>query len=355
MSVATHLIPCGNHIHQMFWPRRKASRFSTLIKLIIYLLIVFVIILNIRYLVGKGGTYSNWEYPTPPHDNEQAGRLPIENVYIVYNAFINLKRPNWVDFINQQLSNLASNGLLERANELHVCLSIDAMNHDGAVVKSSVDKISSIVYSIVPESKVFVSVTYSNQFEFPGIHKVWEIGQRTQSGIEASQSLVLYFHSKGMFNGNMRKNPRGKRELQLFRTVIDPWNSILERLSTDLNINKVGYAATAFGYMWFNFWWARISYVKKLVEPELTDDRYYYERWLGRLQPQHIWSTSPNMMHFQLRQNDSRGLFHSSGDCLSLCRSNVPVGVNFPMRHPCEYMGLTYLQKFLSELLHFFL
>ena len=77
------------------------------------------------------------------------------------------------------------------------------------------------------------------------------------------------------------------------------------------------------------------------MEPEITNDRYYYERWLGRLQLQHIWPTtmSSNIIRFQLVRNDSRGAFQSSGDCLSLCKSDVPIGVNFPMRHPCEYMN----------------
>ena len=140
--------------------------------------------------------------------------------------------------------------------------------------------------------------------------------------------------------------------MQLFQTVIDPWKHVLQRLSADPSINKAGFAATAYGYMWFNFWWAKVTYVKKLVEPELTTDRYYYERWLGRLEPRHIWPMlSPQLLPLQLARNDSRGAFTSSGDCLSLCRSDVPVGVNFPMRHPCEHVDLTLRQQ-LSKLYH---
>ena len=74
--------------------------------------------------------------------NAQPAVFPIKDVYIVYNAFINLKRSNWDDLIKLQMLNLVSNGLIGRMNELHVCLSIDADSLDISVVKSSVDKIS---------------------------------------------------------------------------------------------------------------------------------------------------------------------------------------------------------------------
>lgn len=35
--------------------------------------------------------------------------------------------------------------------------------------------------------------------------------------------------------------------------------------------------------VWFNFFWLRSSYVRRLVEPERTDNRYYYEKWIAML------------------------------------------------------------------------
>ena len=280
--------------------------------------------------------------------------LPIENVYIVYNAFINLKRSNWADLIQQQVANLVSNGLIEKTKELHVCLSIDAESVDESITESSVNKISSIIYSIVPKSKAMISVTYKNLFEYPGNHKVWEIGQRIENKVDADKSVILYFHSKGMFNGHLKNNPRSTREILLFQTVIDPWEYVLQRLSANPLINKAGFAASEYGYIWYNFWWARASYIQKLEEPELTKDRYYYERWLGRVKPEHIWpGSSPQFIALALSKNDSRGAFQSSGDCLSLCRPDVPVGVYFTIPHPCEHAGLNFRQQ-LSKLYHIF-
>ena len=328
-------------------------RVNTCLQLLVLLLVVlfFSDIWILRDIQHKAYTYQE----TSSHADGDVAELPIKNVFIVYNAFINLKRSNWVDLIQKQVSNLVSNGLIEKTNEFHVHLSIDAITVDDEVAESSINMISSVIYSIVPKAKTIITVTRSNQYEYPGLHKVWEIGQKIENDLEASNSVILYFHSKGMFNGHLLRNPRSKRELQLFQTVIDPWIHVLRRFSTDPTINKAGFAATAYGYMWFNFWWARVSYIKKLVEPEFTEDRYYYERWLGRLEAHHIWPmTSTHMLPLQLARNDSRGAFQSSGDCLSLCRSDVPVGVYFPMRHPCEHVDLT-LQQQVSKIYHYIL
>ena len=34
----------------------------------------------------------------------------------------------------------------------------------------------------------------------------------------------------------------------------------------------------------FNFFWVRGSYLKKCNKPIITNDRYYYETWLGSLE-----------------------------------------------------------------------
>lgn len=36
------------------------------------------------------------------------------------------------------------------------------------------------------------------------------------------------------------------------------------------------------GYIWYNFWYATGKYLSNCEEPVLTDNRYYYEEWLGR-------------------------------------------------------------------------
>ena len=34
-------------------------------------------------------------------------------------------------------------------------------------------------------------------------------------------------------------------------------------------------------WIWFNFWWARGTYLNTCEDPIITCDRYYYESWLG--------------------------------------------------------------------------
>ena len=304
--------------------------------------------------LGPGGKPSiglerGWE----PHVRDinggsiATGHMKIK-IYIVYNAFINLKRSNWADLIELQVQNLVDNGLMAHTNEFHACLSIEPSGIAELEMKSITDGISEKIHLLVPAA--IITLTFRNKFEYPGIHKVWEIGQRMELGSsEATNSIVLYFHSKGMFNGHLKKNPRSTRELLLFQNVIDPWKSVLERFNSDPDLNKAGFAASEYGYIWYNFWWTRVSYVQKLVEPPEASDRYYYERWLGHLKASHIWP-KPIVGTRHGAGNDSRGIFQGSGDCLSLCRPEVPRGAFFTIPHPCE---VPILVDFSSQLQRF--
>ena len=52
-------------------------------------------------------------------------------------------------------------------------------------------------------------------------------------------------------------------------------------LNTIPSLNKIGTGLGGSGCMWFNFYLARASYIKKLPKPIRTDARHDYEGWLG--------------------------------------------------------------------------
>jgi len=265
-----------------------------------------------------------------------AAAAPRLDVQIVYNAFINLKRNDWLDVITLQLQGIVSNGLADHASQIYVCLSTEYANETDVgtalVLRTAVDQ----VIKIIPKARV--EATILNRFEYPGIRRVWDISNKLSEG-EAKETVLLYFHSKGMFN-TKEKGSRDKIERLLSSTVIDAWTTVLHRFAEIPTLNKAGYAASEQGFIWLNFWFARASYLQMLVNPVITDNRYYYEDWLGRVDKKKLW---PKLWQIEFplahtSENSSAGLESpnelgdfSGGakDCLSLCKPNLPIGTHF--------------------------
>lgn len=60
-----------------------------------------------------------------------------------------------------------------------------------------------------------------------------------------------------------------------------PWQQIVQRFLADKQCAKAGWCSSDTGVMWFNFWFARATFLADMLRPELVADRYYYETWLG--------------------------------------------------------------------------
>ena len=84
--------------------------------------------------------------------------------------------------------------------------------------------------------------------------------------------FLLYFHSKG--------DPWGKH---LLDTVIKPWKKVVTIFHKNPGIDKIGYSYSPEGFIWYNFWRVRSMYARRLEEPVMTPDRYYYEQYLALL------------------------------------------------------------------------
>lgn len=183
-----------------------------------------------------------------------------KKVTIVYYAFINPKAL-WLDIISGQLTQLKETGITEIAN-MYVHVSGEQNNIDKAIEK---------IREILPDSIIYDSTI--NQYEYRGIHLVWSLARKNPGHI------YLYFHTKGM---SYSTNGRTIQDKQLFKSVIEPWNKILDIFQNDDNINKIGLGAGKEGWMWFNFWWVRGAYLVECQEPAINADRGYYEGWLRR-------------------------------------------------------------------------
>ena len=120
-----------------------------------------------------------------------------------------------------------------------------------------------------------------NKYEYNGIHRVWDIGQK---GCE--RDFVLYLHDKGVTHGSHLE----PHILRLFdELVLDPFH-ILRTFRANPNAEVVAISIGPGAFPWENFYWARISFIRTLPEPVVTTNRYYYEGWAGRFGACYGWT-----------------------------------------------------------------
>jgi hypothetical protein len=180
----------------------------------------------------------------------------IYNIHAVY--YINcLVNKNYMDWLTNQLN----------------LITYDANIHIVATI-SKVDEIIFIenVKKIYPN--VMIDCYHENEFEYRGILKVWEIGQIHNK----KNDILLYFHSKGISRSDSY-NVHVDKDYNIILKDID---KIKEIFTVFPSIDKVGYLSGGCGWIWYNFWYARGSYINQVEKPIKTDRRHYYEDWLGR-------------------------------------------------------------------------
>lgn len=125
-----------------------------------------------------------------------------------------------------------------------------------------------------------------NKFEYFGISKAWALSHESNK-----YRYILYFHTKGMSH---KKNGRVDSEKILTYFTFNNWKDIVGVFKKNPHINKVGLFPAWHknpdgklikgGWIWYNFWWARSDYIRKLEKPkENPEHRYYYEEWLSLL------------------------------------------------------------------------
>ena len=115
---------------------------------------------------------------------------------------------------------------------------------------------------------------YKNEFEYRGILKVWLLGQKYNK----KNDIILYFHSKGITHHKHYEAVKNDH----YNIILNDINKIKEIFDVFQSIDKIGYSVGGNGWVWYNFWFARGSYINSVEKPIVTNRRYYYEDWLGR-------------------------------------------------------------------------
>ena len=183
------------------------------------------------------------------------------NIYVVY--YINgLIINNYLDWLYNQLQ------IVDYGCPIYIVATIS---------KSQEEFLRQSTAILFPSYNIHIDCYYTNEYEYRGILKVWELAQKHYQ----HNDIILYFHSKGIThysNYSTNKNDN-------YNIILKDLNKIKEIFTIFPIIDKIGYSCSNHGIIWYNFWFVRGSYAQLLEKPIKTTRRHYYEDWLSLTNP----------------------------------------------------------------------
>lgn len=234
-------------------------------------------------------------------------------VTIVYfaNLYVNPKYGHLL--ILEQMKDLIKTGLLEHAI-LYILISVPSYPYF-----EHLDKIYNLFDTSFVRHRVIFQINHENCHEYPGIKMIHQLALENPS----HKHYLLYFHSKSIsrFKG-IRDDPVEKA---LFTTVIKNWKHVLNIFRKYPYIDKIGSTSSPKGFIWWNYWWARASYLQWVESPIKTDRRYYYEDWLCRVisNPR---SADTNPYRKELSLFEKNNYLLTDENCWGLSNDNNKIG-----------------------------
>tara|TARA_B100001989_G_C24551861_1_gene475875 strand:+ start:17449 stop:18603 length:1155 start_codon:yes stop_codon:yes gene_type:complete len=194
------------------------------------------------------------------------------NINIVYfinsdisSCYIKLMKDQLNDFIKSRIFN-------NKQLKLYIMVICSDKRREKIIRKFIIEKIKN--YNI----KYEISFRRDNHKEYEGINKVWEIARNNKSN-----DLIIYLHAKGIsYMQNKFLYIRQPIEKLIFKLIIKNWENNIELLTRIKSIYKIGVLSGGNGWLWFNFWIAKSTYISKIEKPKKRNRACYYEDWIGR-------------------------------------------------------------------------
>jgi hypothetical protein len=192
---------------------------------------------------------------------------------IVYYIFINPNK-NWKEIVYGQLIDLQNEGLLLGCKlYVHICCN-EIIIHECLQI---------INYF---KSDAIIRTSSENLYEYSGIKLLYNVSK------ENPDEIIFYMHSKGMvFHNCIGRSPT---ETLILRNTIKDHKEILKIFQKIPEVNKIGLIPHEENYIISNFFWVRSNYIITLHEPIVTNDRFYYEKYISNLKCNDCYSLLAN-------------------------------------------------------------
>ena len=130
-----------------------------------------------------------------------------EKVKIVY--FASLLEDKWEGIVLEQLWSLKNSKIYDDADEIYISLQCN---------DQQLKRIKQHLWSKFKKIQIINRVE-KNMYEYPGIKSVYDLSQK-------EDSIILYFHTKGMFS-NVKYPERNILRGQLFKYTIENYEEYL--------------------------------------------------------------------------------------------------------------------------------
>ena len=188
------------------------------------------------------------------------------NIKIVY--FTYLVPNKWESIVLEQLEALYNITSLYEQASIYISLTDDSES------QHEFKKLRNIISSKYNKIQ-FINVFSKNVYEYPGLKSVYEVSTDNDS------EYILYFHSKGMTS-----NQDLERGI-LFNYTIQNYQKYLDEMENNKEIDIASLIPCVKGFGYYNFFWARSSYINKYCsKPEyspsyIQHERYTWEIWIG--------------------------------------------------------------------------
>jgi len=184
---------------------------------------------------------------------------------IIYYVWINIKK-EYMNIISGQLNDII-NSKIGIFSKLYIVVCCE---HD-TLIKNITNL---IIMKLNNKIQYEIEFKKENLYEYHGINKLYSIA------LLEPHSYFLYFHSKGMFNyDNVNRHIY---EISLTKRTIYKFKYAINLFNTNTKIMKIGLFPSIehnHNFIWFNFYYARGTYLITCEKPIISTNRYYYETW----------------------------------------------------------------------------
>jgi hypothetical protein len=166
-------------------------------------------------------------------------------IKIVYFAY--LVPDKWITIIEEQLNALYNTNLYNDASEIFVSVISDAY------------ELEKFKIYLTKYPKIIIKNVYQdNVYEYAGIDTIYKIAE------DDDDTLILYFHSKGMTS-----NQHETRQY-LFKYTIENYTEYLNEFKNNKYLEVAGAIPHENGFIFFNFFWTRTSYIINYCEKPIV-------------------------------------------------------------------------------------
>lgn len=149
------------------------------------------------------------------------------------------------------------------------------------------------------DERLEIRIRETSPYEYQGIHALWK-----ESLSHSKNDIIIYAHCKGVSYLSTSKKNIPVQSLIASQAILRNLYKNISIMNAFPFLNKCGLFQGGAqhnqrgrkGWMFWNFYICRSRYIQQLGEPKVSNNRFYYEFWLG--QPSLAQTDSEQLKYF---------------------------------------------------------